>query len=303
MAAAVARRLLGARPSSIKTSSRCRDKLLMKQFLGRFAVPMTQYMADAPSITADEAFAAMGSPLVRKWRSSSGGRGIHYMHNAQDFQAGSRRCLLERYIDAPEASIESFIHNGSIRFSNITSYQTKAHTNYVPAQLSAEVEAQLLDLNKKVIEALGIAWGMTHLEVYLTADGPVFGEIALRPPGGYIMNALQHAWGFNPWEAFLAMELGEDFAFPQQPSAWAAAEVLHPGPGRVRVVRGRDDVLSCAGVKELRVKVKAGARLEVRSALSQDAGFVIHVGDTPEQRQAQHDFIVNTLTIEMDSAG
>src|SRR5690606_9270992 len=117
MAAAVARRLLGARPSSIRTSSRCRDKLLMKQHLSRSGVTMTQYMADSSALTAEEAFAALGSPLVRKWRSSSGGRGIHYIHNAQEFRVGSCRCLLERYIEAPEASIESFIHKGSIRFS------------------------------------------------------------------------------------------------------------------------------------------------------------------------------------------
>lgn len=303
MAASVARRLLGACPSSTMTSSRCRDKFLMKQHLSGFGIPMTRYMADSAELSAEEAFATLGTPLVRKWRNSSGGRGIQYLYSAEDFLRGNHsHCLLERYIDAPEASVESFISKGRIHFSNITGYQVKGHTNYVPAQLDDELSKLLLNLNARVIEALRIPWGMTHLEVYLTPGGPLFGEIALRPPGGYIMNALQHAWEFNPWEAFLAMELGEDFVFPQQPAAWAASEVLHPGPGRVAAVWGRQQVLRHEGVKEFRMKVKTGDQLDARSALSQDAGFVVHVSDTPEQRQDLHQFITSTLTIEIDAA-
>ena len=296
MVASVARRLLGARPSSTVTSSRCRDKFLMKQHLSGFGIPMTRFMADTADLSAEELFAALGTPLVRKWRKSSGGRGIEYLRTAQEFREGSHEhCLLERFVDAPEASIESFIGNGSIRFTSITGYEVKGHTNYVPAQLDGKMSMLLRDLNTRVIEALRIPWGMTHLEVYLTPAGPLFGEIALRPPGGYIMNALQHAWEFNPWEAFVAMELGEDFVFPQQPSAWAAAEVLHPGPGKVAAVRGKQQVLSHEGVREFRIKVKAGDQVEARSALGQDAGFVVHVSDTAEQRRELHDFIMDTL--------
>lgn len=301
MAASVARRLLGARPSSTVTSSRCRDKFLMKQHLSGFGIPMTRFMADTGDLSAEEVFAVLGDPLVRKWRKSSGGRGIEYLHSGQEFQTGNSQCLLERFVDAPEASIESFIGNGTVRFTSITGYEVKGHTNYVPAQLEEGMLTLLRDLNTRVIEALGIPWGMTHLEVYLTPGGPLFGEIALRPPGGYIMNALQHAWEFNPWEAFVAMELGEEFTFPQQPAAWAAAEILHPGPGTVTAVRGKQQVLSHEGVREFRIKVKAGDQVEARSALSQDAGFVVHVSDTADKRQALHDLIMSTLAIDIAS--
>src|SRR5690606_12706298 len=51
MAASVARRLLSARPSSTRTSSRCRDKLLMKQHLSGFGIPMTRYMAATANLS------------------------------------------------------------------------------------------------------------------------------------------------------------------------------------------------------------------------------------------------------------
>lgn len=302
MAASVARPQVGARAGKALTSTRCRDKLLMKQHLAGFGIPMTRFLADAADLDPQTVFAELGSPVVRKYRKSSGGRGIQLLLGPDDYVPGAMgRSMLERFVDAPEASVESFIHKGRIQFSNITQYQVKAHTNFVPATYAAALNRTLLALNERVIGALGVGWGMTHLEVYLTQKGPLFGEIALRPPGGYIMNALQQAWEFNPWEAFLAMELGEVFDFPPVPIGYAASEVLHPGPGRVRAVHGKSKILDEQGVREFRIKLKAGDVVDERSALGQDAGYIVHASSSPEERLALHELIGKELVIEMEA--
>ena len=273
----------------------------MKQYLGEFGIPMTRYMADSVELDPQEVFAVLGTPIVRKFRKSSGGKGLQFIHRPEDYVPGDHGLsLLERYIDAPEASIESFIDNGRIGFINITHYQIKGHTNFIPAVLDPEEQRALRALNERVIEALNIGWGMTHLEVYLTGKGPLFGEIALRPPGGYIMNAMQHAWDFNPWEAFLAVELGESFAFPSEPVCYAASEVLYPGVGTVVAVRGKSKVLDEQGVREFRIKVKSGDFMDGRNGLGQDAGFVVHASATPQGRLALHERIVESLLIDVE---
>jgi biotin carboxylase len=298
--ASVARRQLGARLSSTITGARCRDKLLMKQHLAGFGIPMTRFMADTADLDPHEVFAALGTPVVRKFRKSSGGKGLQFLSSPDQYVPGRQgSSILERFVDAPEASIESFIDRGRIRFTNITQYHHKGHCNFVPAAFDPELERTLLSLNERAIGALGIGWGMTHLEVYLTPRGPLFGEIALRPPGGYIMNALQHAWDFNPWEAFLAMELGEAFQFPEHPACYAAAEVLHPGAGVVLAVRGKSRVLDEEGVQEFRIKVKSGDVIDPRKGLGQDAGYVVHTSATPQDRRALHERIAASLTIEL----
>lgn len=302
LASSVARRQVGARLSSTVTGNRCRDKLLMKHYLSKFDIPMTRYMADAADLDPKVVFTTLGAPVVRKFRKSSGGKGIQFLQSPDDYAPGCHgSSILERFIDAPEASIESFIDRGQIRFVNITRYEVKGHTNFVPGVIDGELHRTLTALNKSVIEALGIDWGMTHLEVYLTEHGPLFGEVALRPPGGYIMNAMRHAWDFNPWEAFLAMELGENFVFPDKPTCYAAAEVLHPGAGVVKEVRGKSRVLDEQGVMECRVKVKPGDVLDDRAGLSQDAGFVVHTSPTPQQRQRLHALINEALVIEIEA--
>ncbi|MCB1665175.1 MAG: ATP-grasp domain-containing protein [Pseudomonadales bacterium] len=299
--AAVARRQVGARLSNAATGSRCRDKLLMKQYLTGFGIPMTRFMADTDATNAEQVFAALGSPVVRKQRKSSGGKGLQLLRSPEDLVQGKTgHCILERFVNAPEASVESFVDRGRIRFTNITEYHRKGHCNFVPAVLEPELKKTLLALNERVISALGIGWGMTHLEVYLTERGPLFGEIALRPPGGYIMNAISHAWDFNPWAAFLAMELGEAFEFPLEPTAYAASEVLYPGAGRVRAIRGKAQVLDEQGIREFRLKLKLGEILSPRAGLGQDTGYIVHASATAEERLALHERITKQLVIELD---
>ena len=298
--AAVARRQVGARLSRTTTVTRCRDKLHMKQHLAGFGIPMTRFLADSASLDPRQVFAELGAPVVRKFRKSSGGKGLTLLERPQDYVPGNQgACILERYINAPEASVESFIDKGKIQFTNITAYHRKGHSNFVPAVLEMALNETLLALNERVVSALGIAWGMTHLEVYLTKNGPLFGEIALRPPGGYIMNAINHAWDFNPWSAFVAMELGEAFSFPEQLSQYAASEVLYPGAGRVTAVRGKSRVLDEQGIREFRVKLKVGEYLEARVGLGQDTGHIVHASASPAERLSLHDLIERELIIEL----
>src|SRR5690606_5219991 len=119
--------------------------------------------------------------------------------------------VYESFINAPEGSIESFINNNEILFTNITEYYKKTQANLLPAPFSKDELQQIQNLNEDVISKLNIQWGMTHLEFYRHPNGLYFGEIALRPPGGHIMAILKTAYGFNAWEALLAVELNHDF--------------------------------------------------------------------------------------------
>lgn len=161
--AAVARRMLGARLSTTTTALRCRDKLAMKQYLCEYGIPMTRFLAESEVSSAAEAFAELGSPLVRKLRKSSGGRGFELINNPEELvlQANGRN-ILEKYVAAPEASIESFVNRGKIQFVNTTRYLEKGHVNLVPSALDARLEASMLQLNREVITALKID-GRAHV--------------------------------------------------------------------------------------------------------------------------------------------
>jgi len=298
--AAVARRIVAARVSPTTTALRCRDKLAMKEYLTDFDIPMTRFMAESSVSTPSQAFAYLGSPVVRKQRKLSGGRSFELLTEEKDLLLQHNgRNILEKFISAPEASVESFVNNGEIKFVNTTSYLEKGHVNLVPSALDDAVQADMLRLNRRVIEALKIRWGITHLEVYLTDNGLLFGEIALRPPGGYIMNAMQYAYGFNPWEAFVAMELGEQFTFPQSTAAYSCVEVLHPGVGRINAIHGEQQVKNHPDIREFRLKVKAGDTINRREGAGQDVGHLLHTSISPAARLKLYHHFKKTFVINM----
>jgi len=299
--AALARRLLGARHASTTTALRCRDKLAMKEYLCDFGIPMTKFLAESAVADAATAFATLGSPVVRKSRKASGGRTLQFLHRESELvlQRDSRN-LLEKFVAAPEASIESFVSGGEIRFTNLTDYHEKGRVNFVPAAFDATLAGAMEALNRSVIEALQIRWGITHLEVYRTGRGLLFGEIALRPPGGYIMNALQHAWGFDPWAAFVAMELGEPFDFPAAPRACTAVEVFHPGAGTISAIRGESRLRDHPATREFHLKVGPGDRITPRSGVGQDVGHLLYAADSPGERLALHQAFRRHFAIELE---
>ena len=280
VAASFARRVLGARRSKHTTIVRCHDKLSMKEHLQQFDIPMAPF-GDGNDPEEVRRLAEVSRRIVVKDRRSSGGRGIQIIEGSEaDRQVATRNRIVEGFIEAPEMSVESFIHEGTICFTNITEYAERTTVNVAPGALAKELVDRILDLNRRVIEALAIRWGMTHLEVYLTEAGPLFGEIALRPPGGYIMEMLPLAYDFDAWDAFLSVELGEEPVLHRNANAIAAAVVLHPGAGTLERIDGRKAAAQIPGVERIHLRVQVGDQIEPRSGVGEDIGYVlVRAGD------------------------
>ncbi len=274
--ASYARRELGARRSKHTTVRRCHDKLFMKDALTKHGVPMTPYVDGNTVRAPSDVIDVLGAPVVVKDRTASGGRGMELVHTSEEAaHSPLKRRIAERFVDAPEVSIESFVARGEVRFENVTEYLQKKHVNGVPAALPEPLRTRCLELSRRVIAALRIEWGITHLEVYLTSEGPLFGEVALRPPGGYIMEAMGLAYDFDAWMAFVSVELDLEFAFPTEAPYRAAAVVLHPGAGTVTAIHGEAEVAADPNVKRLRLKVAPGDAIDPRAGVGADVGYAL----------------------------
>ena len=274
--AAVARRILNARISTKTVALRCHDKLQMKSFLNQHDIPMTDFVPGDEIEDANAIVERLGTPLVIKSRHESGGRGIRLVDNAPDLvRYSGRGKIIEKFVSAPEASVESYISEGKILFENVTQYYVKKHINLVPGAVSAEQEKALLTLNRQVITALKIKWGITHMEAYLSDSGILFGEIALRPPGGYIMDLISKAYGFSSWEALVHVELDLPFQFTQACVGYTAVCIIHPGAGTVLRIDHWNQVGALPSVYRKKIKIKPGALIAERQGVGEDAGYLL----------------------------
>jgi len=274
--ASVARRILSARLSNNSVALRCNDKLHMKSYLRDRNIPMTDFVAGEEIQDGSSVIESLGIPVVVKARHESGGRGIDLVKTPEEIARLAKRTrIMERFICAPEASVESFINNGEILFTSSTQYYLKKHINVVPAlPYSIQLEA-LLELNKQVLKALKIKWGITHMEVYLSEEGLLFGEIALRPPGGYIMELISKSHGFSAWDALVHIELDLPFSFPDSPTCYSAACIIHPGAGTVQQINNWQQVSSLPSVFKSKLKVIPGSTIRARQGVGEDAGYLL----------------------------
>lgn len=253
------------------------DKLAMKTALRAAGIPVADYFAASDTTPIASVLAELGLPLVIKERCGYGGRGtrMYFQREALPAQLAGEE-LAERLIDGVELSVESFVQDGKLRFVHLTEYFMPRFVSVSPNLLGHATERALLALNRNVIEALAIQTGMTHMEVFVTAQGPVFGEIALRPPGGHIMNLIARTYGFDPWTAWLRTELGESVNLPAAPMCHAAVFLVHPTcPGIVRAVHGWDRACEAPGIVEGGLHLRVGDHVGSREGSGQEVGYLL----------------------------
>ncbi|NND66425.1 MAG: ATP-grasp domain-containing protein [Halioglobus sp.] len=274
--AAQLRRTYGARRSSQTLLTRCTDKLAMKSHLSKRGIPMGRFVVHASGLTAEELVARLGLPVVVKDRQNSGGRNVVIARTLAQLRPllGPQR-LYEEFLDAPEGSIESIVQDGEILFTSTTEYRITKFANIVPAGYPREEIERIQLLNREVIKAMNIKWGLTHLEYYRKPGSLLFGEIALRPPGGYIMELIRGAYDFDPWDAFVRVELGLDTGtLPEEPRQVCGTVLLHPGEGIVSSISHPDNT-NFSTLSRVSIKVKAGDRVHPRIGVGEDVGHCV----------------------------
>ena len=111
--------------------------------------------------------------------------------------------LMESHLDGWEFAVEAWIHDGKIRFLNISEYVTLGYSVFVPA--TPELESWRAAITKeveKLVKTFDIKFGQIHPEYFVTSDGTMyFGEVAYRPPGFKAFELIERAYGFNAYQA------------------------------------------------------------------------------------------------------
>ena len=113
--------------------------------------------------------------------------------------------LMESHLDGWEFAVEAWIHNGKIRFLNISEYVTLGYSVFVPATPELESWRELITREiEKLIKTFDIEFGFIHPEYFVTSDGTMyFGEVAYRPPGFKVFELLERAYGFNAYQGMV----------------------------------------------------------------------------------------------------
>src|SRR5215203_1243930 len=207
-----------------------RDKLSMAVHSQRAGINLPEFV---PLVNADEVreyMETVPAPWVIKPRSDVSAIGIKKVHEPeevwraidemnerQNLRERASYYVLARFIAGEVFHVDSIVGDGKVLFAGTNQYgrppmqvahQGGAYVSRTLPRGSAD-EKTLLDINKKLIRALGLERGAAHAEfIKSDADGKFyFLEIASRVGGAYIAEVLDAASGVNLWREWAKLEI------------------------------------------------------------------------------------------------
>ncbi len=207
--AALLRERWGLPGMSVDAVRGFRDKQLMKE---RVRAAGLRVPRSARVRTVSEARAAaeeVGYPLVLKPIAGAGSADTYLCRDAAAFEQA-----LARTGRVGEASVEEYIEGEEFTFDTVCIDGKPAYENvaqYLPKPLEARSEPWIspviitvrdleqpkitkgMELGRKVLGALGMGSGFTHMEWFYTPAGEaVFGEIGCRPGGARLVDQMNY---------------------------------------------------------------------------------------------------------------
>jgi hypothetical protein len=209
LTAARLRARLGLPGMSVDTVNGFRDKQLMKE---RIAAAGLRVPRAARARTAAEVRAAaerFGYPVVIKPISGAGSADTYRVDSPQELEQTLARtqhvaeASVEEFVDGEEFTFDTVCIEGSPAFINVAQYLPRpliARTNEwispvitTVRHLAQPALAGGIDLGRRVLGALGMGSGFTHMEWFKKPSGEVvFGEIGCRPGGAHLVDQMNY---------------------------------------------------------------------------------------------------------------
>lgn len=222
------RSLLGLPGIGFDTAVRFADKAVMKSALAAAGVRVAPHRVVAGLGSVEAAAEDLGWPVVLKPTLGTGSMNTFKLDGPEQLAAligspaadglrkATSRLIVEAFVDmVDEFHCDGIVQDGEVRFAAVSRYfepllgRIDAFTgSYILPEAHLD-ETAIRALHDRVVGVLGLRNGVTHLEVFKTADGYVVGEIACRPAGGGIAHAVRTQFGVDIWQAFMRSALGE----------------------------------------------------------------------------------------------
>jgi biotin carboxylase len=129
-------------------------------------------------------------------------------------QASPGDCLIEELLQGPEYSVETLTVRGETTVVGVTAKHLSAPPYFVetghdfPADVPPAVARRLVDAAREALDVVGYDHGPAHIEIKLTAAGPVVIEVNPRLAGGMIPELVRLASGVDLIQAVLSIAAG-----------------------------------------------------------------------------------------------
>jgi formate-dependent phosphoribosylglycinamide formyltransferase (GAR transformylase) len=258
MCAARVREKCGIPGTSVKTTYLCRDKPAMKEALRAAGIPCAQSIGSNSVDEIVEFAKTVGFPLILKPRDAAGASGTIRCDSAAELMQGlesfgvnrGRSVAVEEFIEGHEGFFDTISIGGQVVHEFVTHYYPNVleamRTRWISPQfittnrVNAPGYAELKEMGRRVISALGIETSATHMEWFAGPKGLKFSEIGCRPPG---VGAWDLYCAANDFDLFREWANAVVWGTPiQAPSRRYSAGIIALRPDRDGTIAGYEGI-------------------------------------------------------------
>ncbi|WP_028546543.1 ATP-grasp domain-containing protein [Paenibacillus taiwanensis] len=320
LTAKVAERL-GLKGVPYEAALTSRNKDLAREAYAKHRVPSAAFRKVRTFEEAAAAAADIGYPIVLKPTNCASSQHVYFISSVNELQAAMEAIvefkvsymdfkvreeyLIEQYLEGPEFSVELFVRDGIPLFSVVTEKITSPLPYFVeivhtlPTSVHTDHADDIVLTAVEALRAIGITDGPSHVEVKLTSDGPRIIEVNGRPGGDNISSdLLVQALGVDIFEATVNFYLDNPITLQRKHKRAAAiAYVTAEHEGIFADLKGLERWREHPAVVRYQINVSAGDRVSPAKSSDDRLGYVITVGDTPQEAKELALSLVNGLQI------
>lgn len=286
---AAATKKLGLPGISMDTAIKATDKGEMIKAFKANNVPSPWYyiVSDKSEINSLQ----ITYPCIIKPTDNAGSRGVCLVKNREELedaflysQNESRggNVIIEEYLVGHEVSVEVMVVDGEPHILAVTDKLTTGAPHFVEmghcqqSQLPNDVIAQIKDVAKQAVKAVGINCGPAHVEMMATPNGPKMIELGARMGGDCITTHLVPlSTGIDMIKATIDVCLGQKPDITAKFDKGSAIRFFDVPSGIIKSIEGVESARQVEGVKEITFTKNIGDEVgEIHSSLDR-VGYVI----------------------------
>lgn len=203
-----------------------RDKLAMRARAKDRNIAVPEFVHALNDDRVRHFLNSVKGPWLLKPRADAGSIGIKKVERAQDaldmiekLGDDRSRYLLERMIPGQFFHVDSIVSEKQILFAEAHQYRTSLFevVNYGGPSATQTVDRNsdlwrdLIEVNARVIEHMGLVRGVTHIEYVRSAENGklYFIEAAARVGGSHTSDVVEASTGINLWREWAKIELAQ----------------------------------------------------------------------------------------------
>jgi biotin carboxylase len=304
---------LGLRANPMAAVSATRNKLAMREALGRAGVPQPGFAAFGVGEDPVAAAKAVRYPCVLKPLVLAASRGVIRADSPAEFSAawtrlaailslpeiralgeGASQILVESFVPGVEVALEGMLTAGQLQTLALFDKPDPLdgpyfeETIYVtPSRLPAARQSAVAACAARTARALGLTDGPVHAELRINDAGPWLIELAARSIGGLCARTLRFGTGMTLEEIILRHALGWPIASLERERRAAGVMMIPiPRAGILRGVEGLDQARAVPGIEDITISMHTGQRIVPLPEGSEYLGFIFSRGAAPDEAEA-----------------